>query len=165
MQRSGLEWLWRIKEEPSLWRRYFDDGAALAGLALKGLLPQAGKTRALPGKAEAETIHTPAETVIRLSGQLGQGALRPVREAFRAAAARGRPVRLDLTHVETADCAFLGQVLMLDKHLTRTGSAISLTGVNRRLESLFHANRMNYARAAAEERAAAEASGISQAAL
>ncbi|WP_428409951.1 WecB/TagA/CpsF family glycosyltransferase [Hyphococcus sp.] len=165
MRRSGLEWLWRIKEEPSLWRRYFDDGAALAGLALRGLLPQAGRTRAAPGAAEAETVLTPSETLIRLSGQLGSGALKPVREAFRAAAARGRPVRLDLSGVETADCAFLGQVLMLEKHLARSSATISLAGANRRLESLFRANRMNYARAAAGERANDEAPGMRQAAL
>jgi N-acetylglucosaminyldiphosphoundecaprenol N-acetyl-beta-D-mannosaminyltransferase len=33
MQKSGLEWLWRVKEEPGLWSRYFNDGAALCKLA------------------------------------------------------------------------------------------------------------------------------------
>ena len=28
----GLEWLWRIKEEPHLWRRYAHDGWVLLGL-------------------------------------------------------------------------------------------------------------------------------------
>jgi hypothetical protein len=28
MQRWGFEWLWRIKEEPQLWKRYRDDGVA-----------------------------------------------------------------------------------------------------------------------------------------
>lgn len=40
MQRAGLEWLWRIKEEPALWRRYGRDGAALAGLIVRELLPR-----------------------------------------------------------------------------------------------------------------------------
>jgi N-acetylglucosaminyldiphosphoundecaprenol N-acetyl-beta-D-mannosaminyltransferase len=40
MQRTGLEWLWRIKEEPALWRRYGRDGAALAGLIVRELLPR-----------------------------------------------------------------------------------------------------------------------------
>ncbi|WP_216843277.1 WecB/TagA/CpsF family glycosyltransferase, partial [Microcystis aeruginosa] len=29
MQKSGLEWLWRIWEEPSLWKRYWNDGLGL----------------------------------------------------------------------------------------------------------------------------------------
>jgi len=32
MQNCGLEWLWRIKEEPVLWRRYVHDGRALLSL-------------------------------------------------------------------------------------------------------------------------------------
>ena len=35
----GLEWLWRIKEEPYLWRRYAHDASALAMLILKNVLP------------------------------------------------------------------------------------------------------------------------------
>ncbi len=30
VQRAGLEWLWRIKEEPALWRRYWRDALALS---------------------------------------------------------------------------------------------------------------------------------------
>ena len=32
LQRSGLEWVWRIKEEPALWWRYWNDGIALIRL-------------------------------------------------------------------------------------------------------------------------------------
>ena len=34
IQKLGLEWLWRIKEEPYLWRRYFHDGSVLLNLLL-----------------------------------------------------------------------------------------------------------------------------------
>jgi N-acetylglucosaminyldiphosphoundecaprenol N-acetyl-beta-D-mannosaminyltransferase len=30
MRKCGLEWLWRIKEEPYLWRRYWNDGRVLS---------------------------------------------------------------------------------------------------------------------------------------
>lgn len=39
MQVTGFEWLWRIMEEPTLWRRYFNDGKALAGLLTARVLP------------------------------------------------------------------------------------------------------------------------------
>lgn len=35
VQACGLEWLWRIKEEPQLWRRYAGDAGALAGMLLR----------------------------------------------------------------------------------------------------------------------------------
>ena len=36
-QRWGLEWLWRIRQEPALFKRYWGDGWALLGLALRAL--------------------------------------------------------------------------------------------------------------------------------
>jgi N-acetylglucosaminyldiphosphoundecaprenol N-acetyl-beta-D-mannosaminyltransferase len=40
-QKTGLEWLWRIKEEPKLLRRYADDGYALLRLLTGHALPAA----------------------------------------------------------------------------------------------------------------------------
>ncbi len=41
MQHIGLEWLWRIKEEPALWRRYFADGLALLLVLVTRVIPYA----------------------------------------------------------------------------------------------------------------------------
>jgi ABC-type transporter Mla MlaB component len=41
MQRSGLEWLWRIKEESQLARRYFNDGLWLIRTLIRVVLPLA----------------------------------------------------------------------------------------------------------------------------
>lgn len=38
-QISGLEWVWRIWEEPGLWRRYYSDGKVLIGLLVRRALP------------------------------------------------------------------------------------------------------------------------------
>jgi len=45
MQNLGLEWLWRIKEEPYLWRRYLHDGSVLLRLLITRVLPLAIRTR------------------------------------------------------------------------------------------------------------------------
>jgi len=39
MRKTGIEWLWRIKEEPALWRRYFFDGIALIKLLTFKVFP------------------------------------------------------------------------------------------------------------------------------
>lgn len=39
MQKLGFEWLWRIKEEPYLWRRYWHDGSAMLRLLYVRVLP------------------------------------------------------------------------------------------------------------------------------
>lgn len=45
VQRAGLEWAWRIKEEPQLWRRYAKDARAMAGLFFGCVLPFALRVR------------------------------------------------------------------------------------------------------------------------
>ena len=39
VRRLGLKWLWRIKEEPVLWRRYAGDASALSRLMVMRVLP------------------------------------------------------------------------------------------------------------------------------
>lgn len=146
VSRAGFEWAWRIKEEPSLWRRYYKDGLGLVRLALTGLVPQLRRGRltgGAPARADLETAED--EILVRLSGDLGHGGLGPVREAFRAAAGRGQPVRLDFSNVGAIDRAFLGQVLMLEKHLTRRHAEIRISGAGREISALLRANRMVYA--------------------
>ena len=41
LRNSGLEWLWRIKEEPYLWRRYWADGLTLLHLLFTSVIPLA----------------------------------------------------------------------------------------------------------------------------
>ena len=41
LQRLGFEWLWRIKEEPRLWRRYSHDGIVMLTLLARSVLPLA----------------------------------------------------------------------------------------------------------------------------
>jgi N-acetylglucosaminyldiphosphoundecaprenol N-acetyl-beta-D-mannosaminyltransferase len=40
VQRTGLEWAWRILEEPSLWKRYLSDGAGLLILISRKIVPE-----------------------------------------------------------------------------------------------------------------------------
>lgn len=39
VQRSGLEWVWRIKEEPTLLKRYMNDGFSLLNVFFKNIVP------------------------------------------------------------------------------------------------------------------------------
>ncbi|WP_425407751.1 WecB/TagA/CpsF family glycosyltransferase [Hyphococcus sp.] len=145
MQRTGLEWAWRIKEEPSLWKRYFLDARALLMIAATRLAPQMTGRRKSGGTKPAAFIERTAGSVeIILSGDLTHGALRPVRDAFRTAAAEGRPVCLNFTKVLSFDRAFLGLVLMLEKNLAAKAAQISLKGLAKAQNRTFRANNMIY---------------------
>jgi len=145
-QKLGMEWAWRIKEEPALWRRYFDDALALARIAATRLAPQLVRAGAKTPEAGAGAVVTAegGAAVIKLSGSLTRNNLKPVCEAFRAAAGRGAGVVMDFSAATDMDLAFLGQVLMLEKHTTRQGQALTVTGLSSRQKSLLRANAMNY---------------------
>ncbi len=145
-QNLGLEWAWRIKEEPALWRRYFNDGLALMSIVWGRLLPQLGlESRNASGQpAKAELIQNTQSVTIRLSGDLLFSSLGPIREAFREASAKGVDVVLDLTETGSFDWAFLGLVLMLEKNIAASNGQICLRGVNQRQMKVFCANNMGY---------------------
>lgn len=149
MQRQGLEWLWRIYAEPALWRRYASDAAGLGVIVVTRLLPQLGTARSRNQPARATIASEQGATVINLTGCLA-GDLAALRQCFREAAALGGDLVLDLSAAEGIDRAFLGLVLMLEKHAGRRGATIALRGASRAQRKLFKANAMNYPTTAAK---------------
>jgi N-acetylglucosaminyldiphosphoundecaprenol N-acetyl-beta-D-mannosaminyltransferase len=104
MQSLGLEWLWRIKEEPSLWRRYWSDGVALAALLLSCVLPDALEARRSRGPdaraPRLESTRTPRGHVLRLSGDWrGADGIVTLRAALARCAADEAAVSVDLAGV------------------------------------------------------------------
>jgi len=126
----GLEWLWRIKEEPALWRRYWSDGMALLRLLA---------TRVLPGALSAGNGDTPptlavsddgAACRLTLGGCWTAGNLAPLRAALTAATASPRRISLDLGQVGTLDSAALGLLLLLYGHQSKTGAGFEVAAVS-----------------------------------
>lgn len=147
IKKSGLEWLWRIKEEPSLWKRYYKDGVALVSILVRQFAPQMRAMRPMPAhsKGEATLRHEASNTTVMLSGILTHMGLNEVRDAFRTAAARQENVTLDFSNLHHFDRAFLGLVLMLEKHLAKSGNDLSVAGASSSQRALLRANAMNYA--------------------
>ncbi|MHA7873248.1 MAG: WecB/TagA/CpsF family glycosyltransferase, partial [Hyphococcus sp.] len=83
VRRLGLEWAWRIKEEPSLWRRYAADAAAMAGLLFSRFLPQFlfRHKNGASGAAAVDIMDAPLTTILRLKGDLSARTLSPARDA------------------------------------------------------------------------------------
>ena len=144
--KSGLEWLWRIKADHALWKRYAKDGTALIGLSARRLPSQltAAKSGKAHTPAKADISRSGAGVQIGLSGDLIHENLAPVRKVFREAAKARATVTLDLKDAGVFDRAFLGLVLMLEKHLTRSAAAIEIVNATPRQIRLFRANAMDY---------------------
>ena len=144
ISRCGLEWAWRIKEEPTLWRRYWDDGVALARLLVKfgpGALLTRGEAQA-PAQCRRERIG--GETLLELSGDLAVAGRDLIRKEFRAASRETGDVVLDLSGANGLDASFLGLVLMLEKAVTARGAALRMTGLSARHRRILAAHAMHY---------------------
>lgn len=162
VQRLGLEWAWRIKEEPALWRRYGSDALALAKLSALRVAPQllqrafqvlGGGENGRGGEPRVDIEKRSAAdgemTVIRLSGAIDRAGLDPVRDAFRRTAARlaagdTNAVQIDFTDLVSFDRAFLGQLLMLEKHCKRVNVMLSISGVSMAQAAILRAESLDY---------------------
>ncbi len=124
VSKAGLEWVWRIFSEPSLWRRYWDDGTRLIGLMNRRLGPL---KRASVVDAQPRELHQTLQAGgLKLSGDLVL-AHRPVlRSALVGAAQNPGDCTLDLTDVGAIDASALGQVRMLEQCLTRRGNRLEI---------------------------------------
>lgn len=131
MQRAGLEWLWRIKERPSLWRRYFGDGLALAMLLLTRVLPYVWymRSRRHPADAGIEARDAGHVYAIALRGAWTQANIARLRRAFSRAAQSGKHVRLELTAVSHVDSAFVGLVMLLRAYQQQRGRRLAIVAV------------------------------------
>jgi N-acetylglucosaminyldiphosphoundecaprenol N-acetyl-beta-D-mannosaminyltransferase len=114
----GLEWLWRIKEEPGLWRRYWQDGIGFLSYLLRHGLPALILSRQTPSRsANLEVIaDSEGQLHLRLSGFWSKAGLGPLREALTDLNPRPRALRLDLAGVSHLDSAALGLLALLRGH-------------------------------------------------
>jgi N-acetylglucosaminyldiphosphoundecaprenol N-acetyl-beta-D-mannosaminyltransferase len=135
MQRAGLEWLWRIKEQPGLWRRYLNDGFALTALLVTRVLPYAWYARrhtaGAAGEGHVEACEGEREYAIALRGAWTRANLTRLRRCFAAAARSGKDVRLDMRAVSHVDSAFVGLVMLLFGYLQQRGRRLAILPVPR----------------------------------
>lgn len=148
MQRAGLEWLWRIKEEPALWRRYWNDGRALFAMAFTRLLPQLPWLRA--GRASPTGVGTarlePEDGISRvvLAGAFADPVSPAVRRVLREAAEKRMEVAVDCTAAVHFGPGLFGLLLMLRKRQRACAMPLRFAGVSPRLRRLFRWNGVEY---------------------
>jgi N-acetylglucosaminyldiphosphoundecaprenol N-acetyl-beta-D-mannosaminyltransferase len=151
MRRLRLEWLWRIKEEPHLWRRYWHDGWVLLRLLVMRVLPLALWTWCLrtrfDRKGENLVItqeYAHKSVTLRLSGPATARHVEMVIPVFRDALAVGKQMIVDFSNTCVIDSRFLGLLLMLRKTTKRGGANPVFLGLSPRLKRLFRFNDLEF---------------------
>ena len=148
IRKSGLEWLWRIKEEPCLWIRYWRDGRTLLRLLWTRILPLAwqGRPRLRPPTALYVGLRSDEHNVVlQVSGDATAPSINHAIVRFQQALRLDKPlVVLDLAAVRSIDQRFFGLILMLRKALQQRGAALLFVGVSDRLRRLFQLNELGF---------------------
>lgn len=151
MRKWGLEWLWRVKEEPRLFVRYLNDGTILLRLLVSRVMPLALQSWSRGRKRQAQKedfsitqVHDHACLTVSLSGcALARHVGRAI-PVLREAVAAEKQLNIDLSALRDIDARFLGLLLMLRKALKGRGRALILTGLSPRLERVFRLNELGY---------------------
>jgi N-acetylglucosaminyldiphosphoundecaprenol N-acetyl-beta-D-mannosaminyltransferase len=151
LQKLGLEWLWRIVQEPQLWRRYWHDGGALLRLMLTRVLPLAIHGQilrwrcALSGhKLIIDEVLGGQSVTLRLSGFAVASEVRNAARCFTGTLIAKKPIVIDLSRTLAVDARFLGLLLMVRKQLKAYGADLELLGVSPKLRRAFRLNGAEY---------------------
>lgn len=149
VQNMGLEWLWRIYQEPSLWKRYYEDGISFLNLLVCNVFPYWLWLKFYPLTVDdqpltIQTVITPENRYqITLSGNCTYRTILPLRTEFKKAVLDNRDVVIDLQQVQTIDSAFLGLSLLLYKHLKRSGHYVKFFNFNKNIRRILKWQKVN----------------------
>ncbi|SFV17039.1 WecB/TagA/CpsF family glycosyltransferase [Pseudoduganella namucuonensis] len=150
MQRSGLEWVWRIKEEPLLWRRYLSDGCGFLGLLVTRVLPaifyqrchRISEERLL--QSEIFLVRGQESCRITLIGPWDARNSMPVRQTLMDATRTKGDIVVNLRSVEYVDSAIIGIFLLLYGHQSKIGHKVRFENAGRKLTRIFKAHCADY---------------------
>ena len=151
MQKLGLEWLWRIKEEPALWRRYWHDGLLLLELILTQIVPLLVLNwwhRPRWGQKGQDLLIERAEdhksVILSINGDAVARNIGTAVASFEKAAAGKEPLVINFTKTRLIDARFLGLLIMLRKLLKGQRRHLSFTGASPRIAKIIRLNGFGF---------------------
>lgn len=132
VQRTGLEWLWRIKEEPNLWRRYVQDALSFAGVFATQLLPGIAWSLLSSWRSKVSTAQldwvadSAGRSVLRVSGTWRDTDVSLVHADMDRLKNQQETVFLDLTGLSDMGPALAGEFLDLYRCLRQQGRSMTV---------------------------------------
>ncbi len=143
VRKLGLEWVWRIKEEPYLWRRYWRDGLLLINLLYSRVLPlwlYRLRTNLLSDRSFSSYSEVRDDCyTVGFVGPATRANIDEIIRALRTARLGGRVI-IDMTAVSAIDTRFLGVLLVFYKMLRARNAELVLKGVSSELQRIIDLN-------------------------
>jgi N-acetylglucosaminyldiphosphoundecaprenol N-acetyl-beta-D-mannosaminyltransferase len=148
VRKLGFEWLWRIKEEPYLWRRYWNDGLRLLSLFVTCVLPLAvgNLVSRLAGSDDLaiDRNEGPQSVLVKLSGCAIKRHIDAAITCFQSALDTRKLIVVDVSNISAIDPRFFGLLLMLRKRSVRQGSGLELVNATSRVRTTFRLNGFEF---------------------
>jgi N-acetylglucosaminyldiphosphoundecaprenol N-acetyl-beta-D-mannosaminyltransferase len=150
VRKFGFEWLWRIKQEPYLWRRYLQDGLVLLGLMLTSVLPLALVRiwRLVRGAGMFDVAisqnNLGRSAKITLSGDATADQIEKTILVLREAFAQDGRLTIDISKLGYVDARFFGLLLMVRKQMHERGKIFEISGASTRIKRTFRLNRFGF---------------------
>ena len=149
-QSSGLEWLWRIYQEPQLWKRYYYDAMQLFKLLTRKIFPYAVWIRfnrkMLNEKTEllVDIQRHGVKLLITPSGACLAQNLSVLKSDVTAALGGCREIELDMSNVSVVDAAFIAFTMLLVGYAEKQGGCLQLRNLNKTNQRIFYWNCANF---------------------
>jgi len=151
LRKLGLEWLWRIKEEPHLWKRYGHDAATLLRLLVTRILPLVMSARwqrlglgGKPPELHIDLIEDEVAVSLCLSGDATARYVGQAISCLNGALKTQKQLVVDLSATRLIDARFFGLLLMLSKHRILRNAGLKFIGVSPRLARLFRLHCVDF---------------------
>lgn len=147
MQKAGLEWVWRIWEERSLFKRYLSDGQIFLRLYFRNIRPYRKYMRASSLQPCVDKVETRLDLkpgienhVVKLVGSFTSRSLAELRSVLTECALKPANLKVDCSGLISGDAAFLGLLMIARKHLSRSGHTLELSNCSPEAEKLLRLN-------------------------
>ncbi len=144
VQAARLEWLWRVKEEPQLWRRYAGDGWALMRLLVTRIVPLAIQVQLAPASkvelsaASVTRVDTSEGATLHLSGAWTRENLAPLRVALAQLAKSRKDVSLDMAAASHLDSTAIALIALLLGWQLKIGASWRVVNVPAAIRRTLH---------------------------
>lgn len=151
LQKLGLEWAWRIKEEPALWKRYYCDALVLIQLLASKLLPLAIlnfylRVIGANTKAEPQLILQEEESRVKLmlSGSFFENVSNEHRTILKEAASIQKDLYIDFRQATYLGTSMMALLVMLYGYSQSNRKKFEMVSLSSRCKRQLKYNMLDY---------------------
>ena len=143
VQRLGLEWAWRVKEEPSLWKRYWSDGISFLKLLTTRAMPlsrliRKKKAKGVPYQLCLCLAEIDGDTLqVKWTGPLTHAKAPALYENFMSAQTQGLHLLLDLSQCTYVGCDVISHIAVFDLSQTLALKQFHISDVSTSVAAIF----------------------------